>query len=462
MGNLFGARLEISGSVDDFATSPRFELGWRGVLPDVDRVLDYAGLPRFARGRIGAGQTSGRAIGTLGEVELSAFSVDMLDAKIAAEGRASFGEELRFDFPRWSLVTTDIGVIAAVASGTAHWPVGALSATGSFCGDAQRAAFQGDITLNGTKLSGNLASTLAPHPTVSVALEAHQTLRLDRWLPQPPLSGAAHSLRGWTARAASEGEPAWLAALRSLNGDLSLTAPALAWGPYEMTGFALLARLKDGQLAVERFAGSLGGATVQLSGSVDTQQVPAALSVDGELRDIDVSRIIAVAHTKNDFGTDDLAVALHGKISLAGMALRARGATLDAALQSLSGKARTTGEIRPVITRGSLSLASLATGIGSLFSSEMGFASAIIENFIDRQVSSRGALEVGDGIVYLRDYLLEGEKAKAVIHGHVDPLNKAVDTRIELNNKDGSIDYSMSLRGPLRAPTLQREPLRGR
>ena len=462
VGNLFGARLEISGSVDDFATSPRFELGWRGVLPDVDRVLDYAGLPRFARGRIGAGQTSGRAIGTLGEVELSAFSVDMLDAKIAAEGRASFGEELRFDFPRWSLVTTDIGVIAAVASGTAHWPVGALSATGSFCGDAQRAAFQGDITLNGTKLSGNLASTLAPHPTVSVALEAHQTLRLDRWLPQPPLSGAAHSLRGWTARAASEGEPAWLAALRSLNGDLSLTAPALAWGPYEMTGFALLARLKDGQLAVERFAGSLGGATVQLSGSVDTQQVPAALSVDGELRDIDVSRIIAVAHTKNDFGTDDLAVALHGKISLAGMALRARGATLDAALQSLSGKARTTGEIRPVITRGSLSLASLATGIGSLFSSEMGFASAIIENFIDRQVSSRGALEVGDGIVYLRDYLLEGEKAKAVIHGHVDPLNKAVDTRIELNNKDGSIDYSMSLRGPLRAPTLQREPLRGR
>lgn len=462
VGNLFGARLEISGSVDDFATSPRFELGWRGVLPDVDRVLDYAGLPRFARGRIGTGQTSGRAIGTLGEVELPAFSVDMLDAKISAEGHVSFGEELRFDFPRWSLVTTDIGVIAAVASGTVHRPVGALNATGSFRGDAQRAAFQGDITLDGMKLSGTLASTLAPHPMVSIALQAQQTLRLDRWLPEPPLSSAAHSLRGRTARAASAGEPAWLAALRSLNGDLSLAAPALAWGPYEMTGFALSARLKDGQLAVERFAGSLGGATVQLSGSVDAQQVPAALSVDGELLDIDVSRVIAVAHTKNDFGTDDLAVALHGKISLAGMALRARGTTLDDALQSLSGKARTTGEIRPVITRGSLSLASLATGIGSLFSSEMGFASAIIENFIDRQVSPRGALEVGDGIVYLRDYLLEGEKAKAVIHGHVDPLNKAIDTRIELNNKDGSIDYSMSLRGPLHAPTLQSEPLRGR
>jgi hypothetical protein len=282
-------------------------------------------------------------------------------------------------------------------------------------------ADQGDITLDGMKLSGTLASTLAPHPMVSIALQAQQTLRLDRWLPEPPLSGAAHFLRGRTARAASAGEPAWLAALRSLNGDLSLPAPAHAWGPYKMTGFALSARLKDGRLAVERFAGSLGGATVQLSGSVDAQQVPAALSVDGKLLDIDVSRVIAVAHTKNDFGTDDLAVALHGKISLAGMALRARGTILDDALQSLSGKARTTGEIRPVITRGSLSLASLATGIGSLFSSEMGFASAILENFIDRQVSARGALEVGDGIVYLRDYLLEGEKAKAVIHGHVAP-----------------------------------------
>ena len=121
-------------------------------------------------------------------------------------------------------------------------------------------------------------------------------------------------------------------------------------------------------------------------------------------------------------------------------------------------RSHATGTIRPVVTRGSLSLANFATSIGSLLSREMGFASAIIENFIDHQVNSQGAIEIGNGAVYLRDYLLEGKQAKAVIRGEVDALNQAIDTRIELNDKDGAIDYSMSLRGPLNAPTLQSEP----
>ena len=458
VGNLFGARLEISGSVEDFATSPHFELAWRGVLPDVDRVLDYAGLPRFARGRIGAGRTSGRAVGTLGEVELPEFSIDMLDTRIVAEGRVSFGEELRFDFSRWSLETTDLGMIVAAASGTSHRTLGAFSAAGSFRGDGQRAAFEGGITLNGTRLSGTLASTLSMHPTVSVALQTKEMLRLDSWLPAPPLSGAAHALHAWASKPALGQEPAWLATLKALDGDLSLAATAIAWGGYEMTGLALSARLRDGQLAVERLAGTVGGATVRLSGGIDTRQVPAALAIDGELLDLDLSRFIAVAHTKNDFGTDDLSVAIHGRVSLEDMALRARGTTLPAALLSLSGSGHATGTIRPVVTRGSLSLANFATSIGSLLSREMGFASAIIENFIDRQVNSQGTIEIGNGAVYLRDYLLEGKQAKAVIRGEVDALNQAIDTRIELNGKDGAIDYSMSLRGPLNAPTLQSEP----
>ena len=308
------------------------------------------------------------------------------------------------------------------------------------------------------RLSGTLASTLAVHPTVSVALQTLGPLRFDYWLPAPPMSGAADALRAWAITPAAGQAPAWLETLKALDGDMSLTAPAITWGGYEMTGFSLTARLQAGQLAVERLSGTLGGATVRLSGRLDTRHAPPMLSIEGELRDIDLSRLISAAHTKNDFGSDDLAVALHGRVSLEGMALRARGATVGAALLSLSGKGRATGEIRPSVTRGSLSLANFVTSVGSLFSSEMGFASTIIENFIDRQVNSRGSLEIGDGAVYLRDYLLEGEKAKAVIKGKVDALNQSIDTRIELNDKDGSIDYSMSLRGPLNAPTLQSEP----
>ena len=92
----------------------------------------------------------------------------------------------------------------------------------------------------------------------------------------------------------------------------------------------------------------------------------------------------------------------------------------------------------------------------------MGFASAIIENFVGRSVNSRGTVEVSNGIVHVREYLFEGENATALFHGQIDALNEALDTRIELNNKDGTIDYSMSLRGPLRTPELKSHTPQGR
>jgi len=312
------------------------------------------------------------------------------------------------------------------------------------------------------QLFGELASTLDGHPTISIALQARQSLKLDRWLPAPPVAGAPHALRERGGNATPEGEPTWPSTLKRLDGSLSLVAPALVWGPYEMTDFTLSTRLDKGVLTVDHVAGSVIGATVRLSGAVDSQQEPIALSIDGELRDVDVSRSIAVARTANDFGTDELAVALEGKVTFDEVALRARGATLEAALQTLSGKGQATGGIRPVVTRGSLSLASMTTGIFSLFSREMGFASAVIENFVGRWVTSKGTVEVSNGIFHVREYLFQGENATALIHGYIDARSEALDTRIELNNKDRSIDYSMTLQGPLRTPKLQSDSSPGR
>ena len=456
VASLLGARLDISGSVDDFASSPRIDLTWRGDLPDVDRMLDYAGLPRFAFGRIGAGRTSGHAVGTLNTVAIETFSIDMLDTRISAGGMVSFGDDLRFDFPRWSLDAQDIGIMVAAASGMPHRPLGRLEATGSLRGDSRGTRFQGDIALDGMRLRGDVASTLDRHPTVNLALETQEAVRLDRWLPAPPLSGAMQALNG-LARPQDAAEPTWPSALKALDGSVSFTAPAVVWGPYEMVGSALSARLHEGRLTVENLAGMLGGASLRLSGSIDAQQLPVAIAIDGDLRDIDISRTIAVAHTANDFGSDDLAVALQGTITLQGVTLRAWGTTLDAMLRSLSGRGSSTGNIRPVVTRGSLSLATFATGIGSLFSTEMGFASTVIEGFVGRWVATRGALEIAEGTIDLREYLLQGERVTAVVSGRIDALRQDLDTRIDLKRPDGSTDYSMSLRGPLRAPMLTRD-----
>eukprot|EP01034_Spumella_vulgaris_P010501 gene10501-13322_t len=99
VGELLGSHLELSGAVADYGTVPRFDLVYRGVIRDADRMLDFAALPRFVHGRIGAAQVAGRAVGTLKEAALSDLSVFMLGATFTAAGRMSFGEDRRFDFP---------------------------------------------------------------------------------------------------------------------------------------------------------------------------------------------------------------------------------------------------------------------------------------------------------------------------------------------------------------------------
>ncbi len=463
VGALLGAQLEIAGSVEDFGTTPRFDLTWRGVLPDTDRMLDYAGLPRFTHGSIGAARLAGRSVGTLREARLSGFSLDMLGTTITASGDVAFGDELRFDFHQWSLDTPDIGRLVAVAVGSPHRPMAEVRASGAFRGDAREASFRGDLAIDGMALSGELSSTLDARPRIAASLRAPMELRLDRWLPAAPASGAAAAVHAWAIRPAPERATSWPSALKSFDGAISLTAPAVAWGPYTMSGVELTARLQNALLGIEQLSGTFEGAAVSLSGTIDARRSPVALSLGGSLRDINVPRAIAIAHTANDFGSDDLAVAIEGRLSLLDLALRAEGETLEAVLLSASGGGRSEGEVKPVVTRGSLSLATFAAGIGSLFSTQMGFASAVIDNFIDRWVATRGVIEIGDGVITLREHTLHTPGATAYVTSHIDTRNGTLDTLINLDSgRPGTIDYSMSLRGPLRAPTLGVEPNRGR
>ena len=53
VADLLGARMDVHGSVTDFGTAPRYDLTFNATMPDADKVIDYAGLPKFINGKIG-------------------------------------------------------------------------------------------------------------------------------------------------------------------------------------------------------------------------------------------------------------------------------------------------------------------------------------------------------------------------------------------------------------------------
>ncbi|MFO1082018.1 MAG: AsmA family protein [Reyranellaceae bacterium] len=448
---LASGHLELSGAIADFGTAPRFDLAWRAILRDTDRMLDYAGLPRFRHGRIGAAQVAGRAVGTLREATLSDLSVAMLDSSIRAEGRLAFGDAYGFDFRRFGLTTPEAGALLAAASGGRPRPVGALEMTGRLQGDLQRVDFRGDIALDGMPLSGELASTLSAHPHVRAVLQAPAGLRLDRWLPAPGGGGSDIGRAG-----ADEID---LSPLRGVDADLELDAAELAWGGRALTGMTLAGTLRGGVLEIGHLSGTIEGAHLSLAGTIDARAATPAITLGGEVADIDVSHSIAVAGVANRFGSDDLAVALEGTVTVGDLRLRAEGGSVAALLASAVGRGRIAGRVRPNVVAGSRSLASFATGIGRLFSTQMGFAAEVLGSFVDTWVTTRGDVAVANGSLTISEHTVQSPGATAFVATRVDLLQGTIDSRIALDvGTTGVLDYVMSVHGPLESPVLEVVP----
>ena len=458
---LLGSHLELFGTIADFGTDPRFDLAYRAVIRDADRMLDYAALPRFVHGRIGPAQVAGRAVGNLKEALLSDLSVAMLGATFTAAGRLSFEADRRFDFPRFSLASADIGALVAAASGSPRRDLPEVEANGAFHGDATRATFRGDLEVDGMSISGELSSTLVARPRVAISLRAPAGMRLDRWLPPAPRPSEGRP-GGSRAQASTALEIERLtASLRAFDATLALSVPGLAWGPFTVETVDLAASLDGGVIEVTRLAGTLEGAALELTATIDARHAVPVVEVRGGVRDIDISRLIAVAGSANEFGADQLAVALEGTLSLEDLALRAEGESLDDFIASVTGHGLSNGEIRASVVRGSASFASFATGVASLFSTEMGFTSAVIDGFVGSWMETRGGFVVGDGIITFDEHTVRAPHATAYVKSRLDLRQRAVDATIGLDTgTPGSMDYLMSVRGPLASPTLRAEPMR--
>ena len=107
------------------------------------------------------------------------------------------------------------------------------------------------------------------------------------------------------------------------------------------------------------------------------------------------ARCCAARPAPTTSATTNLSVAIDGKISVMDIELKGSGNSPEAIRNKLTGTAQAERlSSIPPVTRGSLDFARFATGVGSIFSDDMAFNSAMLQGFINRQSTDHGPASI--------------------------------------------------------------------
>ncbi|HYI05676.1 MAG TPA: AsmA family protein [Reyranella sp.] len=460
IADLLGAKADVKGTVTDFATAPRYDLTFNATLPDADKVIGYAGLPKLLNGKIGAVSANGGVLGTMNALALRNVSATMLGSTARLTGALALGSNFRFDFPTFTLQTQDAGRLVAAASGQPAAAIGALSAAGAFKGDGRRVAFDGSLTAFGAAMTGHVDATLGERPNINVNFRVPGTLDLDGWLgvsSAPPAAGGAASAPAAAAQAprATTGKPIDLAALRAFDATVKLETSAVEIASIKVAYADLEATLRGGICTISKLTGQFYGGAVDFSGTVDATRNALAVDLKGSLQGIYFGEMLRGTAGTNSFGNDNLTVAVDGKVNVMDISVRGSGRTTEEIRDSLTGRGQVTGSLYPIVAKGSLGLASFATGVGSIFSTEMGFGSAVLSAFINHQSNIAGEVTIANGTVSLDKHTVQGQNAVAQITSRTSLAAATTDTTIALDTgRRGPADYVVTVKGPVSSPTM--------
>jgi|GEM_PF-335257 len=471
VGELLGARLDLKGQVADFGTAPRFDVTFNATMPDTDKLLVYAGLPKFLNGKLGASTAGGSVAGTMEALTVRNVSVTAAGATARATGTLVLGDKFAFDFSNFGVQTQDASGLVSVATGRSQTGLGGLVAEGAFKGTDQRASFDGSLTALGTQMAGRIDAALGARPNFTAKLRIPGTLDLDDWLgvtdgpaaavPTPAIPAApggpnaeAVPLPARASRAAT-GKQIDLSGLRAFDATLNLETSAIEFGSLKVTYADMDATLRNGVVKVSKLTGQFYSGAVDFAGTIDASKDTMTVDVAGTLQGIYVGEMLRGAAGQNVFGNEHLMVAVDGKINVMKVALQGQGNSPGQIRDSLTGQGHLSGAIYPSVAGGSLGFASFATGLGSLFSTEMGFNSAVISGFINAQSTIEGDITLSNGEINLQNHALKGPNATARINSRTNLTAATTETTIALDSgSNGATDYVMTVSGPVSSPTL--------
>jgi hypothetical protein len=418
-------------------------------------VIAYAGLAKVANGKIGALSLSGGVVGTPNALSLRNVNATVLGSTARLTGMLALGSNFRFDFPTFNLQTQEAGRLVAAATGQSPAALGAISAAGAVKGDAQRVSFDGSLTALGTAMNGHVDASLGGRPNINVNLRVPGTLDLDEWLGVSPGPPAATPTPAPQAPRATTGKPIDLAALRAFDATVKLETSAVEVASLKIAYADLEATLRGGICTITKLTGQFYGGAVDFSGTLDAAKNTLAVDLKGSLQGIYFGEMLRGTAGTNSFGNDNLTVAVDGKINVMDISVQGSGRTTQEIRDSLTGRGQVTGALYPTVAKGSLGLASFATGVGSIFSTEMGFGSAVLSAFVNHQSNIAGEVTIANGTVSLNNHTVQGQNAVAQITSRTSLAAATTDTTIALDTgRRGPADYVVTVKGPVSSPTM--------
>ena len=474
---LAGVEATVTGSVNDLAKTPTFDLRFDGRHPDLARLAAVLGA-RIRKDRAGGGPV---ALELSARGNLEALSVEADGALAKGTVRLSGTLDAPFDAPKLDmgldLRHPDLaGLIRALRPGyvPAASDLGGLALTAGLKSDGDTVVIEGlSGNVGPTDLAGNGTwHTAGPRPRLKLALTCG-VIRLNDYLgsTRPPGSaeparrpragtggeGSLPAAAGAAPRAgpAAEDEPKPPADPQRWPADpIDTTLPALADAEIEVHAEALIyksfrverpilnATLDDRILRIERLAGTVFGGGFDLAGGLDGRDVPA-IDVDVAIEGMNVAEALFQASAFDvAAGTLD-----------AGMKLHARGRSQRDLVRSLAGSADF--KVRNGAVKGfdlhEVSDRLKHPGASAGF---IGFLDAAMSGGVTRVSSLDATLAVENGVVRTSDMKLVADAGAGEAQGIVDLPAWNIDTHavFRLTEHEGAPPLHLRLTGPPDAP----------
>ena len=455
IGDVAGARLDLKGTVSDFGTVPRFDLAFNVSTQDADRLLNYADLPHFMNGKIGPITASGAVAGTFDAVAVRDVAMNFLNTESRLSGTLSFGDSFTYDFPDFFLHTRDASALVSAASGQAMSSVGYIRATGSLKGTSQQARFNGEVRARGSRLNGQIDTTLDHHPRLVATLTVPGVLKVDRWLGIDPKS-AAHIAPVEEASdptaSPTTSQPIDLAAFRAFDAKLSLQADTMTLTSLTVGHAEIEAALVRGVIKVSKLAGTFYGGAAELAGTIDASGSALAVDLLGAVHGIALDQLLKGTVGKNTLSSSGFSIAIEGKVDATDLRITGAGISSQEIRNALSGAAMVNGFLHPIVIDGSPAFAQFAASIGGIFSDGLAFDSQVLKSFVDRQNPISGRISLGAGGLSLENQTIQGVSAVADVNGRVNFAESAIESVVTLQN--GNDRYVTTVKGPLSSPDL--------